>query len=169
MVEAFYRVAINSISPSGGPDTPGIAAAFCSGLAQTPAIPQSSISAAFAASISHDIEFFTERHTHSYGGGLTLGVSLLIANSCGQDAAIRSGLLQVTCPVCWSYSTSRRANQNAAKCLKKLLICFGLSAFDVALIFPSCHMQTTDITCIAMYIFLTKHAEWCRRKPLAWA
>ena len=84
------------IAPAFTPDAAfNISSTLAEALAQTPQLLPATLASAISQGIAETIEFDTEVHTSSYGGGPTLPQTLAVAHACGQDAAIASGTKQV--------------------------------------------------------------------------
>ena len=96
VAQAIFGTAVALVAPAFTPDAAfNISSTLAEALAQTPQLLPATLASAFSQGIAGTIEFDTEVHTSSYGGGPTLPQTLAVAHACGQDAAIASGTKQV--------------------------------------------------------------------------
>jgi len=93
---AIFNTAIGLVSPTFTPDGAfNVSSTLAKALAQTPQLLPATLASGFSQEIAGTIEFDTEIHNHSVGGGPTLPQTLAVAHACGQDAAITTGTMQV--------------------------------------------------------------------------
>ncbi len=96
VAQAIFDTAIGLVAPTFTPDGAfNVSSTLAEALAQTPQLLPATLASGFSQEIAGTIEFDTEVHSHSYGGGPTLPQTLAVAHACGQDAAITSGTMQV--------------------------------------------------------------------------